>query len=92
MVKTTNALKKHIMNKNKSISSYTNKWLRRNSNLWVEDTYRGASDLIVIYLSRYAPKIVVKRVQQINTSRIKHVLNKEYKIPPLFIKINNINL
>ena len=52
MVKTTNALKKHIMNKNKSISSYTNKWLTRNPNLWVEDTYRGASDLIVIYLSR----------------------------------------
>ena len=92
MVKTTNALKKHIMNKNKSISSYTNKWLTRNPNLWVEDTFRGVSNLIVIYLSRYAPKIVVKRVQQINTSRIKRVLNKEYKIPPLFLKINNINL
>ena len=86
MVKTTNALKKHIMNKNKSISSYTNKWLRRNPNLWVEDTYRGASNLIVIYLNRYAPKIVVKRVQQINTSRIKRVVNKEYKIPPLFFE------
>ena len=86
MVKTTNALKKHIMNKNKSISSYTNKWLRRNTNLWVEGAFRGTSNLIVIYLSRYAPKIVVKRVQQINTSRIKHVVNKEYKIPPLFFE------
>ena len=85
MVKTTNALKKHIMNKNKSISSYTNKWLKRNPNLWVEGAFRGASNLIVIYLNRYAPKIVVKRVQQINTSRIKRILNKEYKIPPLFI-------
>ena len=79
-------LNENNMNKNKSISSYTNKWLRRNPNLWVEDTYRGTSDLIVIYLNRYAPKIVVKRVQQINTSRIKRVVNKEYKIPPLFFE------
>ena len=51
----------------KSKAAYTNKWLNRNRHLWEEKVVRGIN--IIILKTKCAPKIVVERVKEINTSR-----------------------
>ena len=57
------------MNKYKSKAAYTTKWMNRNRQHWHEEDYFGGTKRIVVTKSD-APKIVLKRVREINDSRI----------------------
>lgn len=68
-----------IMNKNKSIAAYTTIWLSRNKQHWYEQDYFSGTKRIVV-TKKDAPKIVLKRVRQINDNRIGlKAVNKEIK-------------
>lgn len=62
------------MNKNKSKSSYTNKWLNRNLNAWYEKPYKCTT--VIILKKKDAPKIVVEQIAKINDARIKKHCNE----------------
>ena len=57
------------MNKNKSKAAYTIKWLNRHKNFWHEEDYFGGTKRLVIDIND-APKIVLRRVREINDARI----------------------
>lgn len=57
------------MNKHKSIAAYTNKWLYRHQKFWHEEDYFGGTKRLVVDIND-APKIVLRRVREINDSRI----------------------
>ena len=57
------------MNKNKSKAAYTNKWLYRHKKFWHEEDYFGGTKRLVID-KKDAPKIVLRRVREINDARI----------------------
>lgn len=57
------------MNKNKSKAAYTTIWLNRNKQFWHEVDYFGGTKKLVIDKPD-APKIVLKRVREINDARI----------------------
>ena len=56
------------MNKNKSKSAYTNKWLSRNQQHWKIGEVKGTRAIIITKPD--APKIVFDRVYEINKKRI----------------------
>ena len=58
------------MNKTKSASSYTNKWLNRNKKFWFEKISDGSK--LIVLKKADAPKIVVNRIIEINKSRMKY--------------------
>ena len=57
------------MNKHKSKAAYTNKWLYRHKKFWHEEDYFGGTKRLVIDIND-APKIVLRRVREINDARI----------------------
>ena len=52
------------MRKTKSKASYTNKWLSRNKRFWHIEHFN--EEPVIIIDKKDAPKIVIKRVQEIN--------------------------
>ena len=57
------------MNKNKSIATYTTKWLNRNKQFWYEQDYFFGTKKIII-TKKDAPKKVFQRVKEINENRV----------------------
>ena len=55
--------------KDKSAAAYTIKWLNRNKQHWHEIDYFGRTKIIIIDKPD-APKIVLKRVGEINDARV----------------------
>lgn len=55
------------MKTTKSKAAYTNKWLSRNKRFWHEQQFRGIQMIVID--KKDAPKIVIKRVKEINVAR-----------------------